>query len=55
MFVLYKVLQYKKRCGALEEQVLEKTSESEKMRLLVRLVSPLRISVALVKIFKSEV
>uniref|UniRef100_A0A8D0AW77 Rootletin-like coiled-coil domain-containing protein n=1 Tax=Sander lucioperca TaxID=283035 RepID=A0A8D0AW77_SANLU len=30
-----KVLQYKKRCGELEEQVLEKTSESEKMRLLV--------------------
>lgn len=35
-FVLHKVLQYKKRCGELEEQVLGKTSESEKMRLLVR-------------------
>ncbi|XP_039666146.1 rootletin-like [Perca fluviatilis] len=31
-----KVLQYKKRCGELEEQVLEKTSESEKMRLLLQ-------------------
>lgn len=31
----HKVLQYKKRCGELEEQVLEKTSDSEKMRLLV--------------------
>uniref|UniRef100_A0A3B4GVC1 Ciliary rootlet coiled-coil, rootletin family member 2 n=1 Tax=Pundamilia nyererei TaxID=303518 RepID=A0A3B4GVC1_9CICH len=29
-----KVIQYKKRCGELEEQVLEKTSETEKMRLL---------------------
>ncbi|KAG5851157.1 hypothetical protein ANANG_G00090060 [Anguilla anguilla] len=28
-----KVLQYKKRCGELEEQVLEKTSESEKLKL----------------------
>uniref|UniRef100_A0A8C4ZD29 Rootletin-like coiled-coil domain-containing protein n=1 Tax=Gadus morhua TaxID=8049 RepID=A0A8C4ZD29_GADMO len=28
-----KVLQYKRRCGDLEEQVLEKTSESEKLRL----------------------
>lgn len=35
LHVLYKVLQYKKRCGELEEQVLEKTSESEKMRLVV--------------------
>ncbi|XP_032382850.1 rootletin [Etheostoma spectabile] len=31
-----KVLQYKKRCGELEEQVLDKTSESEKMRLLLQ-------------------
>ncbi|AWP11438.1 putative rootletin-like [Scophthalmus maximus] len=31
-----KVLQYKRRCGELEEQVLEKTSESEKMRLLLQ-------------------
>ncbi|KAK7891876.1 hypothetical protein WMY93_023839 [Mugilogobius chulae] len=31
-----KVLQYKKRCGDLEVQVLEKTSESEKMRLLLQ-------------------
>ncbi|XP_068447240.1 rootletin isoform X3 [Clinocottus analis] len=31
-----KVLQYKKRCGELEEQVLEKTSDSEKMRLLLQ-------------------
>ncbi|KAM3850238.1 uncharacterized protein crocc2 [Diretmus argenteus] len=31
-----KVLQYKKRCGELEEQVLEKTSESEKLRLLLQ-------------------
>ncbi|XP_034387086.1 rootletin [Cyclopterus lumpus] len=31
-----KVLQYKTRCGELEEQVLEKTSESEKMRLLLQ-------------------
>ncbi|XP_028300551.1 rootletin [Gouania willdenowi] len=30
-----KVLQYKRRCGELEEQVLEKTSDSEKMRLLL--------------------
>ncbi|KAL1023371.1 hypothetical protein UPYG_G00039950 [Umbra pygmaea] len=28
-----KVLQYKKRCGELEEQVLDKTSETEKLRL----------------------
>lgn len=33
---IHKVLQYKKRCGRLEEQVLGKTSESEKTRLLVR-------------------
>ncbi|TNN74186.1 Rootletin [Liparis tanakae] len=31
-----KVLQYKTRCGELEKQVLEKTSESEKMRLLLQ-------------------
>uniref|UniRef100_A0AAV2KTB0 Rootletin-like coiled-coil domain-containing protein n=1 Tax=Knipowitschia caucasica TaxID=637954 RepID=A0AAV2KTB0_KNICA len=31
-----KVLQYKKRCGDLEVQVLEKTSESEKIRLLLQ-------------------
>ncbi|KAM8874513.1 uncharacterized protein crocc2 isoform 2-T2 [Spinachia spinachia] len=31
-----KVLQYKKRCGELEEQLLEKTSESEKTRLLLQ-------------------
>lgn len=31
-----KVLQYKTRCGELEEQVLEKTSDSEKMRLLLQ-------------------
>ncbi|XP_034736357.1 rootletin [Etheostoma cragini] len=31
-----KVLQYKKRCGELEEQVLDKTSESEKMRLMLQ-------------------
>ncbi|XP_034438966.1 rootletin isoform X1 [Hippoglossus hippoglossus] len=31
-----KVLQYKRRSGELEEQVLEKTSESEKMRLLLQ-------------------
>lgn len=33
----HKVLQYKKRCGELEEQVLGKTSEAEKMRLTVGL------------------
>ncbi|XP_063747285.1 rootletin [Eleginops maclovinus] len=31
-----KVLQYKTRCGKLEEQVLKKTSESENMRLLLQ-------------------
>ncbi|XP_077573161.1 uncharacterized protein crocc2 [Stigmatopora nigra] len=31
-----KVLQYKSRCGQLEGQVLEKTSDVEKMRLLVQ-------------------
>lgn len=34
-FVSHKVLQYKKRCGELEEKVLGKTSEAEKMRLMV--------------------
>lgn len=33
--LFHKVLQYKKRCGELEEQVLGKTSEAEKMRLTV--------------------
>lgn len=45
-FVLYKVIQYKKRCGELEEQVLEKTSETEKMRLLVCFYNSIRISTA---------
>lgn len=45
-FVLYKVIQYKKRCGELEEQVLEKTSETEKMRLLVCFYDSIRISTA---------
>lgn len=31
----HQVLQYKKRCGELEELALEKTSDLEKMRLLV--------------------
>lgn len=43
MLVLYQVLQYKRRCGELEEQVLEKTSESEKMRLLVCLDHHLQV------------
>lgn len=45
-FVLCKVIQYKKRCGELEEQVLEKTSETEKMRLLVCFYDSIRISTA---------
>lgn len=49
-FVLYKVIQYKKRCGELEEQVLEKTSETEKMRLLVCFYDSIRISTASVQI-----
>lgn len=44
-FVLYKVIQYKKRCGELEEQVLEKTSETEKM-VLVCFYDSIRISTA---------
>lgn len=37
MCLCVQLLQYKKRCGNLEQQVLEKTSESEKLRLSVRL------------------
>jgi len=36
MCLCLQLLQYKKRCGNLEQQVLEKTSESEKLRLSVR-------------------
>lgn len=44
------MIQYKKRCGELEEQVLEKTSETEKMRLLVCFYDSIRISTASVQI-----
>lgn len=35
MLLVKQVLQYKKRCGDLEQQALDKTSEVEKLRLLV--------------------
>lgn len=41
MCLCLQLLQYKKRCGNLEQQVLEKTSESEKLRLSVRFTGEL--------------